>query len=156
MASTFKVIKPTRRINNLSIRNGLSRAAEATRVNLLRNFRRTTKTWQVKAQFSATIRGTAFRYIITVGTNDELYAEINFGTKFMTDVLSRNFVPKTRPGVLDSFPGRGGRLFRGGSPGPGIIPRRWDIAAAKEEERLMVAHLQNVIDRFAQQSGHQR
>lgn len=155
MDAKFTAITTTKKLNLLGFDRDMATAAQFTKTGLLRNFRRTVKTWRRKAVFTHNINSVGFRYVITVGTNDPLYYEINWGTPFMTDVLSRNFVPKTRPGVLDSFPGRGHRLRRGGPPRAGIIPRRFDLAAAKEEERLMLSRLRNIIDRWAQQSGHQ-
>lgn len=154
MATKFRVIKP-KRVSRTFFRSEMGRISENTRTNLLRNFRRTTKTWVYRVRFANSIQRKNYQYVIDVYANSTLYYTINWGTPFITDVLSRNFIPKTRPFVLDSFPGRGGRVRRGGPARPGIIPRRWDLAAAREEEPLMISRLQNVIDRFVIQSGHQ-
>lgn len=124
----------------------LDRIVSETQTEMLRGFRRTTKTWLVKAQFDSTKSRNLGKFTIEVGTDDPLYERINEGTTVIFDVLSRDFSPKTRPGVLDSFPGRGGRIGTSKSARPGIIPRRWDDAMVDFIEPRMFTRLQDLID----------
>jgi len=150
----MKAIKPPK-VNRGGYSQELARAVDNTKTDMLRGFRRTTKTWVVKARFDATNTHSLGKFTIDVGTDDPLYAQINEGTSVIYDRLSRNFVPKTRPKVLDSFPGRGGRVGRSTTPQPGIIPRQWDVAMVEFIEPLMISRLQNVLDRFVTASGHE-
>lgn len=129
-----------------SFQQDLNRIVEATETDMLRGFRRTTKTWAIKAQFDASRSNNQGTITIDVGTDDLLYGQINDGTTAIYDVLSKNFEPKTRPGVLDSFPGRGGRVGKSASPLPGIIPRRWDDAMVDFIEPRMIKALEDLID----------
>ena len=135
---------PSRSVSDTYVRN----AALATQRSILENLQRTTRTWRRPVRFQLRVRTGGGFYRVGVFTDDPLWIEINNGTTSIYHVLSRNFIPKTRPRVLDSFPGRGGRVGISSTPRPGIIPRQWDEAAAQFEQQPMRDRLQAAINNF--------
>jgi hypothetical protein len=125
---------------------GMKQIAATTSTDMLRGFRRTVKTWYFKPKFSSKIGNASWKITIDVGTGSEIYARVNDGTEFIYDRLSANFEPKTRPGVLDSFPGRGGKIGLSATPLPGIIPRKFDEAMVDFIEPLMFSRMDDLID----------
>lgn len=125
---------------------GMKTIAATTSTDMLRGFRRTTKTWVYKAKFSSKVSNASWKITVDVGTGSEIYGRVNDGTAFIYDRLSLNFEPKTRPGVLDSFPGRGGRVGLSVTPLPGIIPRKFDEAMINFIEPLMITRMSDLMD----------
>ena len=119
-----------------------------TEKSIRANLERTTRTWRRPVTFKSQILNSKDTYRVRVWTDDPLWNEINEGTPALYVILSRDFDPKTRPYVLDSFPGRGGRVGTSRTPRPGIIARHWDIAAQQKEGPSMQQRLQDAIARM--------
>lgn len=75
-------------------------------------------------------RGLAISGLITTGSTPFAYVEV--GTRYRLRAMTRDFRPKTRPGVLGSGPGAGGAAGWFRRPRPGIKARNFrDIIARK-------------------------
>jgi hypothetical protein len=70
-----------------------------------RSFQRTTRTWDHQPVFHQ--ETSTAEMSVSVFTYDDIYRFLNDGTAIRYAVMTEDFSPKTRPGLLDSLPGSG-------------------------------------------------
>ena len=109
---------------------------------ILADYLRTIETWDHKPAFYSQVRYANANPRLFVWTSDDIYIEIDEGTNVRYDVMTTDFVPKTQPGVLRSFPGEGGFAYRDKNPRPGIEPRRFSITITRKYEKEIQKELQ--------------
>lgn len=102
-------------------------------------YRKTTATWSSKNKPNFTVEAKTTSdggFSITVSTKDTPFVFIDGGTSVRYRVMSSDFSPKTKPGVIGSFLGRGGP--RGFGVRPGIQARRFsEIIAAQRQPEIV-------------------
>jgi hypothetical protein len=81
---------------------------------------------------------------------------LNKGTPYPRHALmTKGFVPKTRPGFLGSEPGHGGLLIVSKKIKlPGIKARKWDKALSVKWAKLYAAAMKKAMNPTAKASGH--
>jgi hypothetical protein len=107
-------------------------------------FEKTTATWSHKPAFM--VQRSPWQR--DIGTDDQQYFWINAGTSVRYAHMTRNFSPKTAPGIIGSMGGSGGLAFISKKhPRPGIKAREFDKAIAKTWEPILARALQDAINR---------
>jgi len=173
MGLTVKPITP-RRMNWSKIEANLQAATKATAKDIIKEFEKTTRTWNTKvafvwdvkvksAQTSAPIRVSA-SIIAHVYTKNKIWNWTDQGTKAHIIRPKRapmlafpsQFKPKTTPGQMSSGGGFSGPpiAFAKEVHHPGTAARNWTKMVAKKAERPWAKVMQNAMDRGAKQSGH--
>jgi len=130
-----------------AFRRDLQRINKNRAAKMKRDFQRTTKTWEHEVTFHQLFdfdeEATAAIY-----TEDEQYGYVSGGTRVRRALMSPDFEAKTRPGALDSFPGRGGAIFVSSKLNlPGIEARRFPEAVEKKHKRPHQRDVERAIAR---------
>jgi len=166
VSMTYDVILPDwDAINEIISDSSLEEIAEEIKLD----FESTTDTWEEAPDFTIERIN---RRSISIGTDNPIYAFLNYGTSLRWAVMDDNFSSKTRPGNIKARSGYGGvKLSRGGvelrgqsvmnrhgykNPKPGIEARRFDDAisakwqkeARKYAEKGLAAGLQKAGNRI--------
>lgn len=138
--------------------------AEVTRFNkeIDSDFKKTIDTWNHKPIFKSSVSVGAdgivghVRTARIFGRSPELiYYFINQGTKVRYAKMTRDFEPKTRVRVIDSFPGAGGLdSVDVRFPNPGIQGRKFNEAIADKHRARFAFRIRIAIKRGAKASGH--
>lgn len=106
-------------------RADLRRINQKTARAMKRSFARTTRTWEHAVDFHQLTESQPEPTVL-VYTTDRVYGYVSGGTRVRRALMSPDFSPKTRPGVLDSRPGSGGVVFVSRKLNrPGIQARRF-------------------------------
>ncbi len=128
IALVFKSIRAGKArglFDDKAFRADLRRINQAEARAMKRSFQRTTRTWEHEVTFRQ-MTEIEPEPTVLVYTTDEIYGYVSGGTRVRRALMSRDFSPKTRPGVLDSRPGRGGVVFISRKLNrPGIQARRF-------------------------------
>jgi hypothetical protein len=82
---------------------------EADEINKLYN--KTSNTWKAQPRFMKKFDVDARGMSATIWAEDRIYWFVHEGVSVMRAVLTPDFVARTKPRVLDSFSGSGGRLY---------------------------------------------
>lgn len=108
------------------------------------DFERTTKTWNRDVDFNKKTTLSRGKFEAEIFTKDEIYYYLNEGTSVRFAVMTQDFKPKTKPGVLDSFPGQGGLAYVNPRTvrQPGIKAREFTKAIAKKHGKDFVRDIQ--------------
>jgi len=106
----IKTVKPKKR-NQKFFRWEFSKSMTQTGKDMLKDFKKTTKTWNTKPEFEVLKDLNPPDYSVLVGTDDKIYGYVDEGTKVRRAIMSKDFIAKTTPNVIDSRPGRGGVVF---------------------------------------------
>jgi hypothetical protein len=103
------------------------------------DFEATTATWKDHhPRFKITRKFAGGNIVLSVTTKDEVWGHLNRGTSRRWALMSHDFLPKTAPRQLTSYPGRGKVLYRGPAEMqaaginfamPGIEPRDWTVTS---------------------------
>ena len=105
-----------------------------------RSFESTAKTFKEnKPEFYRKEEKNGSDLTIIIGTENEIYSYLNYGTKIRWAVMTNNFEAKTKPGRIGAKAGRGRAKVRGRramialglSPKPGIEARNFDKQIVK-------------------------
>lgn len=127
------------------------------------DFDKTVATWNNKPKFVTSIRVSFDELRGRVRTKpisgrkppELIYYFLSEGTKVRHAIMTGDFVPKSRPGVVDSFPGRGGLLrVDPRYDGPGIKARKWDEAIATKNRAKVPFRLAVALRNGAKTCGH--
>jgi len=93
-------------------------------------YAKTVRTWRTPTEFTARDISKG----VSIRTNNPKYRFIDLGTRVRHAIMSRNFVPKTKVGVVYSTQGQGGlKVVKKSIKRPGIRARGF---TAKIEERI--------------------
>jgi len=170
-----KIIKPSK-LNQVAIYDALVNAMILFGKDLLKEFKKTTKTWKRKPKFE-TLRDTgiaAGKMEIAVLTDDEIYGYLNDGTgkwgpshkeypipKVFTPKSKRlkfqkSYSAKTSPGVIGSKSGgpSGPFVVRGQIMHPGIEPRKFDNVIHDYMQPRYKRKMEAAMKKAAAASGH--
>lgn len=137
--------------------------AEKLNKEIQKDFERTTQTWNHRPHFKATVSVQAdliLGYVRTVRIYGHkppelIYYFLNQGTRVRFAKMTRDFEPKTRVRVIDSFPGAGGLdSVDVRFPMPGIKARKFDEAIATKHRARLKFRMEVAIARGAKASGH--
>lgn len=164
----FKSIKPATKFKSSTFRAALQERASRIAPKVKADFEKTTNTWkdrpvfevQVKVGRAAvgdlkTTQATA-GVLLEVFTTDEIYGYLDEGTKVRYATMSKDFLAKTRPGVIGSRAGRGRMLFvNKRRPRPGIKARKFTETIAKKWQPEFRTQMQQALEEGARASGHQ-
>src|SRR5690606_853681 len=116
-------------------RRDLQRINKNRAAKMKRDFQRTTRTWEHEVTFHQ-LTEIEPDPTVAVYTEDEQYGYVSGGTRVRRALMSPDFEAKTRPGALDSFPGRGGVVFISRKLNlPGIEARNFPEAVEKKHKR---------------------
>ena len=169
-AIVSKTIKPSR-LKDDAMRLRLLNAMRKAGTQIKHDFEATTKTWEHKVVFEELISLTGPGPVVLVATNDEIYGYVNNGTEpheiwagvytGKSDktrlAFSSDFVPKTKPGIIDSGPGRRGAVdtFVPMVMHPGQEePRNFDKTIQKKREPWFKRQMESAMGEARQASGH--
>jgi hypothetical protein len=103
------------------------------------DYEKTTATWDHKPHFSTEIRFSGANPRLTVGTNNEIYGDIDEGTTIRYDVMTHDplFQPKTKVRFIGSVEGEGGFAYTDmENPRPGIDARMFSDTITKRHAGL--------------------
>lgn len=121
-------------------------AAEQALISLgedaVKEFEKVTNTWNEKPAFVVRLRNMS----VDVSTNDKKFYYLDRGTSVRYAVMSEDFSPKTRVGVLGSSRGRGGMIFVSRRhPKPGIEARGWSVLVQEKIQAKFKTRFRDVI-----------
>jgi hypothetical protein len=111
-------------------------------------FEQTTQHWNKNKfkGFTKEDKRTKAEITSTVGSDDRIYAFINYGTSERYAVMSGDWSSQTTPRVLGSQPGQGTVIARGRravpNPMPGIQGRHWDEEIVKKRKPVFIKNLE--------------
>jgi hypothetical protein len=151
------------------LRNGLRRVG----AGMLKDFKRTTATWEHPVEFheSTHVAGDDQEIAVEVWTEDEIYGYVNNGTKpheiwagFYTGKSDKKVlafvpgsVPKTTIGNLDAGPGAegtGDAVYRAHVNHPGTKARRYDLQIEREWQPKFRKEMEDAMREAVAVSGH--
>lgn len=141
----------------------MRREMEKLTKEIKKDFDATVRTWNTKPHFATSIRvsfdeirGHVRTRPISGNKPPELiFYFLSEGTRVRHAIMSDDFEPKTRVGVVGSFPGRGGLLrVDPRFDGPGIKARKWDEAIATKNRAKVPFRLAVAIRKAVRDCGH--
>lgn len=153
----MRAIKPATPFKSSVFREEMLIAAKEIEKQALEDFKRTTATWTDKPKFSVKVdQGASVGGIrIQVATDDAAYNYVDKGTKVRYATMSKDWVSKTEPNVIQAFPGKGKKLFVNKKhPRPGIKARNFTKIIAKSAKTELARVAKNALARAARRSGH--
>lgn len=98
--------RKARLLDDKAFRANLARINQNTARRMKRDFERTTRTWDRHVRFQQ-MTDISPEVAVLVYTTDEIYGYVSGGTRVRRALMKPGYSPKTKPGVLDSFPGGG-------------------------------------------------
>ena len=118
-----------------------------------RSFERTTRTWEEEVRFQQITEGRPEPTVVIYTTN-RIYGFVSGGTRVRRALMSPDYDPKTKPGVLDSFPGRGHVVYISRNLSlPGIEARQFPKLVEKEHRRAYRNGIEQAIRRAVKRKG---
>jgi len=130
-----------------AFRRDLGRINKNRAAKMKRDFQRTTKTWEHEVTFHQ-LTEIEPEPTVLVYTDDEQYGYVSGGTRVRRALMSPDFEAKTRPGALDSFPGKGGVVFISRKLNlPGIEARNFPEAVEKKHKKPHQRDVERAIAR---------
>lgn len=161
----FKQISP-KLFNVSNIRRGIEQAARNyVRREILRDFKRTVRTWTVEPEFIVEMESTNNVIMGTVYTNDLVWKWVSRGTEphpiepVNADALRYQvgYTDKTTPGEVDSGPGGhfGEFTIRSRVEHPGIAePRDWERIIQNDHIGKFQRYMDDAISDIMRATGH--
>lgn len=164
-----KAIKPAR-LRDKAMRLALLNAMRKAGTQIKKDFQGTTKTWKRKPKFEVIVSLTGPGPVLLVGTDDEIYGYVNFGTKphpifagIYTGKSSKKVLafpsmhtPKTTVGSLTSSAGSSGgpTVFTPFVMHPGTKARDFEGQIKKKREPWFKRQMERAMIDVAKASGH--
>lgn len=124
-----------------NIVKSVKRTANGHALQMLKLFHKTTSTWNHQPKFNFKTEETSDGIVITIWTDDDIYRWVDQGTTRRFMHMTKDFVPKTVPGVIGSGRGFGGPAYIG-APLPGIIARRFTDAIFAEKAPIAIRSIE--------------
>jgi hypothetical protein len=159
----FKQIKP-QRLREQAMRLALLNGQRKVGNEIKQDFEKTVRTWRRKPKFEVLLSQARGRLSVLIGTNDEVYAYVDRGTRphliFPRRAKALRFrgvyTAKTVPGVIDSREGgaSGDEVFAAGVAHPGTAPRRFEETIARKWRTLYKRRMEQIMREVRQESGH--
>lgn len=154
MSIKVKPVLPIR-FNARAINDALEKLADELADSMLVDFRKTTETWNQKPVFGKRVRRSFTQILAEVQTADRLYRFIDRGTSKGYAEMTPGWSPKTKPYVIGSFPGSGGRrrlnFFR---PKRGVKARNFTQVIGEKFQAELNRRAPKVMADAAKGSGH--
>ena len=156
--SGWKVIKP-KKLKAAAMIREMEKPVIETIDSADKEFAKTYKTWEHKPTFKKVLKVSKREIVGSTtttekGDSDNPYPFVTRGTKVRRAIMTSNFSPKTRAGVLGSGGGRGGVLFISKKVNrPGIKRRDFEPLVTKLEEPKFRKRISKAIKRAAKVSG---
>lgn len=170
---TFKAIKPAIPFKSSIFRDEIKAAAAKMEKEILKDFQKTTATWEHKGKFNAEVKaggdpstGSGGGVGIDVTTKDKVYGYVDAGTKRHLIKAKRRGKrllafrtggrPKTKPRVIGSTQGRKGtkQAFAKVVHHPGTKAREFSKTIGKKWQLQFRKEMDAAIKRAAKRSGH--
>lgn len=155
MAKVIRVIKP-KKLNERELMKfadiAVHQVIDEAEKLFLRSVEHFTHPVVFKVKYNRTTRKVTGR----VSTGDEIYKFLTRGTAVRYVVMSRDFISKTRPGVIPSRAGRGGVGRVAADPMPGIEARDYDKLVRAEVEPKFFEYGMRAMREAVRKSGHAR
>ena len=137
-----------------TLTNSFVGAAKEMGNNILQDYQTTTRTWDHTVHWRQVTSTSSDEVSRKVWTTDDIYRYVHDGTDIRFAVLSSDFIPKTIPAYLGSFPGRGGVIrFDFQNPRPGIIARNFTDTIVKKQEKRILRVAESHLRRAVANSG---
>jgi hypothetical protein len=138
-------------INAKQLARDIQRTNQKFAKRAKRRFQKTVRTWEHPVEFHQKTKSGA-EPSVAVFTEDEIYGYVSDGTAIRYAVMTEDFSPKTRPGTLESRPGKGGFAYLDTkNPRPGIEARNFPELIESElkddYEREQEANIDRAIER---------
>jgi len=136
---------------SLLLNKALVDAAVEVGKGIKQDYEATVETWNDKPNFKQATKSSSDEIVRQTWTTNDIYRYVHDGTTRRYAVLSSDFEPKTIPGFLGSFPGRGGVIRMDYShPLPGIIARNFTASIAIKRSGKMypiaLRHLRKAVN----------
>lgn len=130
-----------------AFRQDIQRINQNTAKAMKRSFQKTVRTWEHPVTFHQITESRPDPTVL-VYTDDDIYGYVSGGTRVRYVVMTPDFSPKTRPGLLDSRPGRGGvSHFDFRHPRPGIQARKFDVLVERRHKKRHQREVERAIQR---------
>lgn len=169
MAIVMRAIRP-RRFKGETYRQYAIVLAKEVEKEALGDFEKTVDTWEHKPKFEHEHHVDDAGVEVLVGTDDEIYGYVNYGTKrhpiyagIYTGKSDKkvlafpsSFTPKTTPNVIGSGPGGSGgnMVFTPYVDHPGTKARNFDKIIAKKWEKRLRQRVLKLTRDFVRASNH--
>lgn len=154
MSVKVKAILP-KKFNNKSVNEALEALMHELTDDAKEEFKRTTASWKKRAYFEKRVRVSLTRITGKVTTYDRLYRFIDKGTAVGYAEMSKDWKPKTVPGVIGSFPGSGRRLrLNFHHPRRGVIARNFTGIIEEKFQAQVKRRAPKVMREAAKASNH--
>jgi len=162
----LKVISP-KRIQPDVFRQEILNELRKVETAVLKDYRKTTATWNHKVQFDSKITFAKGSPGVIVETDDKIYGYVTYGTKAHPIVAHGNalvftwggkgsYKAKTTPRVIGSQAGgpSGKTVFFKSVQHPGTEAREFHETIHEKWIDLFAEHMQDALDRGAKKCGH--
>ena len=160
---TVKEIKPAR-FKDKAFKAAMAKAAKRAGKDIKKDFEATTKTWKHKVKFTV-VSSVDPNVEVLVGTDDEIYGYVNYGTKPHLifpkkpgGVLAfpSSYTAKTKPRVIGSTAGgpSGPIMIRPYVEHPGTEAREFDKVIQQKWTPRFKRLMEQAMSRAAKASGH--
>ncbi len=162
----FKSIKPATPFRSSIFREEIKATAAKVEKEILKDFQKTTATWEHKVKFNAEVKagGEASGVGVDVTTKDKVYRFVEGGTKKHLIKAKRKGIlafktggrAKTKPRVISSTAGRGGnkQAFAKVVHHPGTKAREFSKTIGRKWQPQFRREMDAAIKRAAKRSGH--
>jgi len=140
-------------------------AAKQTGKDIKKDFEKTVKTWDRKVKFEMLVSIGPNSIDVLVGTDDEIYQYVDFGTKEHIIMPKKpggvlafksKYKPKTIPNLIGSRSGgsSGDTVFAKWVIHPGTQARNFSKVIAKKWERIYKRRIEKALSIANKKSGH--
>lgn len=164
MPVMFKAIQP-KALKVQSIYNSIEKSAKGVEAGILKDYRETTRTWEHKVDFDATLTINPNGGVsIIVDTDDEIYTFVHDGTdphpirakKAKRLRFQGTYTAKTVPGVIQSKSGgsSGDFEYRQAVQHPGSKARNFTKPIFNKWRPFFERQMQRALDEGARKTGH--
>ena len=161
----FRPILPSKKYNTAAVKNAIDSEITAIANDILLDYELTTATWKRNVKFEKEINVSRDKQEILVGTDDEIYGYVDFGTKPHPIRPKRpggrlafpsEFVPKSQPGQMVSSKGYSGgeTLFAKEVNHPGTKARKFSKNIQKKWKPLFEKRMNKAMKKAVEASGH--
>ena len=164
MARKYFKVKKVSSPNTRAMMDAFDKGLELLQEIMLDRFLDTTATWNHQPGWDQGVAYTESKASVSVLTNDDQYVLVNegapshaiFPVRAKVLVFPGTFEPKSKPGVMKSYPGFSGPPieFRNWVAHPGFEARRFDESVQKSIDKILVKHMEMVMEQVAKASGH--
>ena len=160
------VVKPIspKKLNDAAMQAVFEKAVNEAANDILLDFELTTATWDHKVSFKKEVQIGPNELAVLVGTDDEIYGYVNYGTK-PHDIIAKGkalafpsgYTAKTQPGRMTSGSGGsfGETIFSPYVRHPGTAARNFDKTIQKEWVSKFKTRMEQAMRDAAKASDHE-